>query len=315
MGSVQHDTPLLAQATPSRDAARPAVSVIIPHYNDLDALRVCVADLHRQTWPAAGMEIIVADNNSACGLEAVRVAAPGCQVVHAPIQGAGPARNAGVSVAKGEILAFLDSDCDPEPEWVKNGVRALANYDFVGGRVDTAARDPARPTAVEAWEIVFGFDFERYILVEGYSGSGNLWMHRHVFNAVGGFRNGVSEDMDWSFRATAAGFRLGYQPTAVVRHLARATWSDLLKRWRRVISEHYTQTREKPFGVGRWLAWTLAMPLSIVPHLGRIVRSRRLPTLRAKAGATSILIAHRLWRTGFMMRMLLVRRHPALAPT
>ena len=249
------------------------------------------------------MEVIVADNNSACGVEAVQRAAAGYRVVQASIQGAGPARNAGAAVARGEILAFLDSDCDPQADWIENGVRALATYDFAGGHVVTTARDPSRPTAVEAWELVFGFDFERYILVEGYTGSGNMWVWRKVFDAVGGFRAGVAEDMDWSFRATAAGFRLGYERGAIVSHLARSDWKGLLKRWRRVLAEHYRLTRERPLGTLRWVLWTIGMPLLIGPHAVRVLRSRRLHSVRRRLSAIAVLIAFRLWRTCYMVRL------------
>jgi GT2 family glycosyltransferase len=309
--------PTIVEAWPSEDLAAatrsdrehgrateaPYVSVVVPHYNDLDALSVCVASLRRQSWPAERMEVIVADNNSACGLEAVRKVAGAYRVVEAPIQGAGPARNAGAAVARGEILAFLDSDCDPRADWIENGVRALAAYDFAGGHVVTTARDPWRPTAVEAWELVFGFDFERYILVEGYTGSGNMWVRKEVFDAVGGFRAGVAEDMDWSFRATAAGFRLGYERRAIVSHLARSDWNGLLKRWRRVLAEHYRLTREKPIGSLRWVLWTLGMPLSIGPHAVRVLRSRRLHGLRCKLSAIAVLVVFRLWRTSYMVRL------------
>jgi cellulose synthase/poly-beta-1,6-N-acetylglucosamine synthase-like glycosyltransferase len=284
-------------------ANAPFVSVVIPHYNDLEALSVCLAGLRYQSWPVERMEVIVVDNNSACGIEAVRRVAAGHRVVQAFIQGAGPARNAGAAAARGEILAFIDSDCDPRPDWIENGVRALATYDFAGGHVVTTARDPSRPTAVEAWELVFGFDFERYILVEGYTGSGNMWVWRKVFNVVGGFRTGVAEDMDWSFRATAAGFRLGYEPGAVVSHLARSDWEGLLKRWRRVLAEHHRLTREKPRGFLRWVLWTIGMPLSIGPHAVRVLRSQRLHSLRRKLSAIAVLIVFRLWRTGYMVRL------------
>ena len=287
---------------------QPLVSVIIPHYNDLDALRVCLDGLRRQTWPSSRMEVLVADNNSLCGLAAVAAIADKFQVIHAKIQGAGPARNAGAAVATGEIFAFIDSDCDPSPDWIEQGVRALSHYDFVGGHVQTIARTPGRPSPVEAWEMEFGFNFERHILIERYTGSGNMWVWRHVFEAVGGFRAGIAEDMDWSFRATRAGFRLGYQPKAVVRHLARADWRNLLIRWRRVIIEHYALTREKPGSAIRWLAWTAAMPASIVPHLFRIFTTARLPNLQTRAAAARILVAHRIWRFGFMMRVFLTRQ-------
>jgi len=282
-----------------------AISVIIPHYNDLEGLRACIAGLRRQTVPFDRMEVIVADNNSACGLDAVAAIADGCRVVHAPIQGAGPARNAGVVASTCDILAFIDSDCQPSPQWVKEGMRALRDYDFVGGEVETTARDPDRPSAVEAWEMVFGFNFKRYILVEGYTGSGNMFVRRAVFEAVSGFRPGVSEDMDWSYRARRAGYRLGYAPNAVVQHLARPEWSDLLHRWRRVIAEHYLLTREKPFGVVRWLGWTFGMPLSVAPHMVRVLRSNRLPGIRARAGAAAVLVLHRLWRMAYMARVMI----------
>src|SRR5271167_2742993 len=71
--NTRHDIGRSRSAAKRLDAKgqRPLVSVIIPHYNDIHALSICVANLHRQTWPATNMEIIVADNNSACGLDAV----------------------------------------------------------------------------------------------------------------------------------------------------------------------------------------------------------------------------------------------------
>ena len=302
-GTVYND--IVSTRAANGDRGESFVSVVIPHYNDLDSLRVCLAGLRRQTWPSERMEIIVADNNSACGMDEVAAVADGCRVVHAPIQGAGPARNAGVAVARGDILAFIDSDCDPQPDWIEHGVRGLQNYDFAGGHVVTAARDPARPTPVEAWEMVFGFNFERFILSEGYTGSGNMWVWRRVFDDVGGFRTGVSEDMEWSFRATAAGYRLGYERGAVVSHFGRATWPDLLHRWRRVLAEHYALTREKPAWLVRWLAWTAGMPFSIAPHVIRVFRSDRLPDWKSRFAAVSVLVAHRIWRTVFMVRLLL----------
>ena len=207
----------------------PFISVIIPHYNDLEALAVCYGRLRRQTWPAERFEIVIADNMSACGLAAVRQAAPSAIVVLAEIQGAGPARNAGVSASRGEILAFLDSDCVPGDDWLAQGNSALSFWDFVGGRVTCFARDPDNPSPVESFEIVFNFNIRRYVERVGFAGTGNMFLPRRVFEQVGQFRNGVSEDMDWSFRARAMGFRLGYAPEAVVGHPARADWTELKK--------------------------------------------------------------------------------------
>jgi hypothetical protein len=79
----------------------------------------------------------------------------------------------------------------------------------------------------------------------------------------------------------------------------------LLHRWRRVIAEHYLLTREKPFGVVRWLGWTFGMPLSVAPHMVRVLRSNRLPGIRARAGAAAVLVLHRLWRMAYMARVMI----------
>ena len=281
----------------------PFVSVVIPHYDDLIALRLCHARLLAQTWPRTAFEIVVADNNSRCGLAAVQAAAPSAIVVHAPVQGAGPARNAGVAASRGAILAFIDSDCVPDPDWIRAGVTALAQHDFVGGKVVTLAQDPAQPNPVEAFEMVFNFNFQRYVTKVGFSGTGNLFVPRQVFAAVGAFRNGLSEDMDWCFRARALGYRIGYAETAVVGHPARRNWAELKGRWVRMLSEHYSLALTRPGGRVIFVAKALAMPFSVLPHSAKILASDRLPSFGARLGAIRILAWLRLWRTGRMIRL------------
>jgi GT2 family glycosyltransferase len=278
----------------------PALSVVIPHRDDLAGLALCAEALRRQVGPA--FEIVVADNGSACGMAAVAEAAPGCRVVHAPLPGAGPARNAGIAAARGEVIALLDSDCVPDPHWLAEGVAALARHDIVGGRVVTTAADPAAPTPVEAFEIVFNFDFRRYIERVGFTGTGNMFVPRAVFYTVGPFRTGVAEDMEWCFRARAAGFRIGYAERAMVTHPARRDWAALRRRWARLVAEHAALAREEPHGRLRWMAKALAMPLSVPPHAWRVLRDDRLPGWEARLGAVTVLARLRLWRMREMLR-------------
>lgn len=282
----------------------PTVSVVVPHYNDLPGLSLLLTRLRAQSWPADRLEIVIADNNSGCGIAAVAAAAPGCLVVPAPIQGAGPARNAGIAAARGEVLALIDSDCVPEAGWIAAGVGALAEYDFVGGHVITTARDPARPAPVEAFEIVFNFNFKRYIEQVGFTGTGNMFIPRHVFDRVGPFRAVVSEDMDWSFRARDAGFRIGYAEAAIVSHPARRDWPELRRRWARIVDEHAALARERPGWRARWALKALAMPLSIPPHALRVLRHPRLPLLSTRLGAVGVLARLRIWRMASMLRQL-----------
>lgn len=288
---------------PEAEGAR--VSVVIPHYNDLLGLEICLAMLAAQTYPAALTEIIIADNNSRCGIDAVVETAKGrARIVPAPIQGAGPARNAGAEAATGDILAFIDSDCLPEVDWIAKGVAALQDTDFIGGRVITTARDPARPNAVEAFELVFNFDFKRYIEKLGFTGTGNMFVRRDVFLKVGGFRTGVAEDMEWSFRARGLGYRLAYAPLAIVSHPARTNWADLRGRWERMEREHWDLAREQPNGRLKWLLKTCAMPASILPHAVKVLLAPQLPDLGARFRAIGVLARLRLFRTGLMLALM-----------
>ena len=283
----------------------PFVSVVIPHYNDLTALTHCVRLLEAQTYPRARFEIVVADNNSKCGLDAVRAAAPTAIVTPAPEQGAGPARNVGISISSGQIIALIDSDCEPDEDWLRRGVDALSGFDFVGGQVIPTCREPQKPNAVEAFEMVFAFDFKRYIEKVGFTGTGNMFVSRAVFDAVGPFRTGLSEDMEWSFRATANGYRLGYAPRAIVRHPARREWRDLRARWSRMLEERYLLVSERSFGKLIWAGSALVMPASIIPHAWRVLRTDRLRRFPDRLGSIGVLARLRLWRTGKMLALTL----------
>lgn len=277
--------------------AAPLVSVIIPHFNDLKNLEHCLQLLIDQTLPADRFEVIVADNNSACGLARVwEICGTKARVVQAPVQGAAEARNAGVAASKGQYLAFIDSDCHPAGDWLARGVAVLAGAELVGGQVITSVEDERHPTAVEAFEKVFAFDFKRYIEKEGFSGTGNMFVPRKSFDLVGGFRPGVSEDKDWGQRATALGFRWTYAPDVQVSHPARRDWEGLKSKWRRITRETYRLESEKPFGRLRWMVRAWAVLFSPLIHAVRILRSPKLARLSDRMKAIGILFRIRLWR-------------------
>ena len=152
----------------------PRVSVVVPHYHDLARLGLCLDALVRQNYAADRVEIIVADNGSPAGEAAVREAIAGrARLVLAPEKGAGPARNAGAAAAEGEVLAFTDADCVPEPGWLAAGVAALAGADLVGGRVTVFTQDPDRLSPAEAFECAFAFDNARYVQRLGFTVTAN----------------------------------------------------------------------------------------------------------------------------------------------
>lgn len=283
----------------------PEISVIIPHYRDLKGLDLCLAALERQTFPRDRFEIIVADNNSPEGEAAVAaVVGDRARLVVVTEKGAGPARNGGVALARGATFAFTDSDCVPEPQWLTEGVSGLADFDFVGGHVRVLLENPPRMSEVEAFERVFAFDFKTYIEKKGFTGAGNMFCPRAVFEAVGGFLAGVSEDVEWSHRATGKGFRLGYRPRAVVGHPARRSWADLEAKWRRVNAETFLLSAARPGYRLRWAVKALALPASAVVHTPKVLTSRELDTLGQRLAALGVLYRLRFWRLMDSLRLL-----------
>lgn len=286
----------------------PPISVIVPHYDQREALQACLASLEAQSLPREQFEIVVVDNASPGGVEAVRAAVGGrARLLVEPTKGAGPARNRGAAEARGTVFAFIDADCVASPRWLEEGLAGLQTHDIVGGRVDVAVGDEARMSGAEAFERVFAFDFRSYIEDKGFTGSGNLFCRREVFEQVGGFRQAVSEDMDWSHRATSMGFSLGYHAAAAITHPARADWGGLTRKWSRLNREALMLSREKPLGRLRFLARSWLMPASIAPHAVKVLRSTKLPDRATRLRAIRTLAAIRLWRMVDAHRALLGR--------
>ena len=296
------DTGDFAAKPPGVDTIR-RVSVIIPHYNDLAGLDRCLDHLARQTYPIH--EIIVADNNSPVGHDVVAgVVRERARLVVVPEKGAGPARNGGVGASTGEVLAFTDSDCQPEPDWILGGMRALADWDFVGGQVKVLVEDPSAMTPTEAFEMVFAFNNARYVEALGFTVSANLFCPRALFDDVGGFSVGVSEDVDWCRRAVSRGYRLGYAADAAVGHPARRTWAELIRKWTRTNKEGFILLSRSRRGRWRFLLRSLLLPASILVHAPRVFFSRKLPSLRDRLSAAGVLARLRLWRLGHSIGLL-----------
>lgn len=292
----------------SAPADGPDVSVIIPHYNDPDNLQTCLRLLQQQTLSAGRIEIIVADNNSRCEPELLARVCQPARLINAPIQGAAEARNAGVAASRAPLLAFIDSDCRPAPGWLEAGLRALERAPLVGGRVDVGVEDPSHPTPTEAFERVFAFNNARYIREERFSVTANMFVARAVFDQVGGFRPGVSEDREWGQRAAAMGHAWHYEPAARLEHPARGNWPELERKWRRLMRESFLLARERPGHPAKWVLRNWLMLASTPLAVARALRSREVDRAADRLKAVAILVRLRLWRFGEAHRLLAARQ-------
>lgn len=188
--------------------AGPRVSVVVPVRNRRDLLRRLLDGLSAQTYD--DFEVIVVDDGSSDGAgdEAAsrEIAGQPVEVLRTTGVGAVSARGLGVDEARGDVIAFTDSDCVPAREWLAAGVRAIdAGADVVQGRTV-----PARKPGIR----------ERTVSVpheEGLYATCNVFYRRAAFEAAGGF------DAD-------AGARLGFRPGSRARGLGFG--EDTLLGWR-----------------------------------------------------------------------------------
>jgi GT2 family glycosyltransferase len=300
------------QAAPLKAAGGPLgvglVSVIVPHLDDYDNLDACLRLLQAQSFPGDRTEIIVADNGSSRGFDAVRrIVGSRGQVIEVTERGAGPARNAGVRASRGEALAFIDSDCRPDKRWLEEGLSELRHADIAGGRVDVLVEDPQRMTAAEAFESVFAFRNERYVKDLKFTVTASMFVWRSVFDAVGDFINSVPEDKDWCDRARRQGYRIRFAPKSIVGHPARRTMEELKRKWRRLTLESSEGARREGRGPILVLLRQSVALAAVVPHAFLPLASKRLSGSRNRLMAIAALAQIRAFRFSMAYRAL-VRR-------
>jgi len=117
------------------------ISVIIPAYNSEKTLEQCLKSVLSQT--EINFEVIVVDNNSTDKTK--EIINHFCKIdkrvryVFEPKKGRGAARNAGIKLAKGKIIAMTDSDCIVPNNWLKEITKPIANnieYITMGSQKD-----------------------------------------------------------------------------------------------------------------------------------------------------------------------------------
>lgn len=193
-------------------------SVVVPARNAQATLRRTLERLAGQDAPFE-FEVIVVDDASDDGTRDVATGGGGpVRLVTAADGPHGPAaaRNHGVDVARGELIAFCDADCYPAAGWLAAGVRALERADLVQGKV---LPEP---------DVRLG-PFDRSLWVTDEAGlweTANLFVTRELFDRVGGFQECVmpvagkalGEDVWFGWRAKRLGARSAFCEEALVHH-------------------------------------------------------------------------------------------------
>ena len=221
-----------------KSAAPPLVSVIVPSYNSARTLEGTLASLGALSW--SNYEVIVVDDGSTDGSPEIARRFPVRLVLLGRNSGAGVARMAGVAVARGEILAFTDSDVVVAVDWLDRGMELLEETGAV------AVSGPFTGSASESFIQKFCYHFLRDREVTARSRvstvtTSNMLVRAREFRETGAFPiYGLGrdpdrafqghEDSNWAYLAVRDHDAfIVWEPSFGVTHDFRDTLWDLLR--------------------------------------------------------------------------------------
>lgn len=286
------------------------VSVIIPVYNDADRLKTCLARLAEQTH--APDEVIVVDNGSAdlAAVEAVVAAYAFVKLTAEATPGSYAARNRGIAIAQGQILAFTDADCIPAIDWIEQGISQLKAHPdcgFVAGAINIFMRDPNHP--VELFESVMGLSQQTFVTCDRFGATANLFTRPDVFERVGRFNAELksSGDREWGQRVFAAGLTQIYAETVCVDHPARRSFAELSRQASRHAGGFYDlRCRQNPSFIRRNLTYLELLGFHLMPPVMFAISTfghPQLKTIQQRAKVVSTLAFVRLIAVKTLLRL------------
>ena len=212
---------------------KPMVSVVVCAHNAIATIRECLNSLTRLNYP--NYEVIVIDDGSTDGTGQLCTAV-GARLLRIERGGLSRARNEGINAARGSIVAFIDADAYPDPDWLYFAVTALdeqqsaavggpnlapPNDGFVAECVDHA---PGNPTHV----LVDDTHAEH---IPGC----NMIFRKSALMAVEMFdvtHRAAGDDVDVCWKLLARHETIAFSPSAVVWHHRRGTVSGFLRQQR-----------------------------------------------------------------------------------
>lgn len=237
------------------DDRLPFATVVVPTiYRRQDQLVRTVKSLLALDYP--DFEIIVVDNRS--GLDVAPITGlpvnSKIRIVLEPSPGTSAARNKGITLAKGEFVAFTDDDAEVDPKWLRELGATLAEneeIDVVSGMVRPMELDTkpqlwfeeyfggyTKSYARKIWSRELVGDSDRlFPYAAGQFGAGcNMAVRRSTLERLGGFDTSLgggtvaksAEDLALFLKIIFAGGTVAFEPSALVRHSHRRTQKEFM---------------------------------------------------------------------------------------
>jgi cellulose synthase/poly-beta-1,6-N-acetylglucosamine synthase-like glycosyltransferase len=203
----------------------PAVSIVIPVYNARKTLVKCLDAISKLDYP--DYEVIVVDDGSTDGSAELCEAYWNVRVIRLDRGGPSRARNAGIEAARGELTAFTDGDCIVDRQWLRELAKGFQSPEIAGVGGDQKSPDDETPTGrtiqdfFKAIGFMTGYIKTRAQMTEtDHNPSCNSVYPKALLQGLGGFNESLwpGEDVDLDYRIRRLGYKLMYNPAAVVGH-------------------------------------------------------------------------------------------------
>ena len=259
--------------------SNPFVSVIIPVFNDAEHLEICLLSLNNQTYSKSFYEVIVVDNASdeEHKIEEVVARFGQASIAYESFPSSFGARNKGIALAKGDVIAFTDADCIPAPDWIEKGVKILLqtpNCGLVAGKIEIFFKNSNQITAVELYESLTAFPQKELIEKHKYAATANIFTFKKVIKKVGVFDANLksSGDIEWGQRVASFGYKQVYANDTCVSHPARYSFEQLYRRTVRLAGGIYDLYNRRSFSLlQRNKMYTIKLVENLLPPINFII--------------------------------------------
>jgi len=289
----------------------PTVSVVICSYTEdrWPQLQRAVASVDTQTSPPIEIIVCIDHNDKLLTMSEEYFAAerpvgavPLIVVANKYEGRLGSARNTGVELAAGEVVAFLDDDAAAVADWL---YRLIAPYDDQQVGAVGGAPLPVFERGFPRWfprefYWVFGCAYrglpDRRAPLAHLIGA-NMSARRSILQEIGGFHSDNHDDMDMCHRVAFAGYEVIYEPLAAVHHsvpASRTTWRYF---WRRCYFVNRGKVEafaamEDAAGLGAELGFvTRIVPSGLLAETGHVIRGDLYGAVRASSMIAGVAFA------------------------
>jgi cellulose synthase/poly-beta-1,6-N-acetylglucosamine synthase-like glycosyltransferase len=209
----------------------PSVSIIVPVGKNSETLGQLIESVDNLDYPSYELILACEESIDVSGLASNK---GNTRVVEGGPGNPSKLRNLGMKTARYDILAFIDSDCAPRPEWLREMIAAKIELGtkIVMGKTFSANREASRWASISADRYAAWFDSTLDNRFLSRLDTKNLVMEKQLLLDLGQFDESLDskEDRDLGYRVYRAGEKIGFAPMAMLEHSDPETLGQAYRR-------------------------------------------------------------------------------------